>query len=68
MAGIPSSYMAQDLSLEKDCRLVAEAAIAGADVSVTRDLIATHHGVESWCGLRDDLLQVEPIPVGERIS
>lgn len=40
IAGIPSSDIAQDPSLKKDCRLVAEAAIAGADVFVTRDLRA----------------------------
>ncbi len=39
-AEIPASDLAQDPSLKKDCRLVAEAAIAGADVFVTRDRTA----------------------------
>jgi GNAT superfamily N-acetyltransferase/predicted nucleic acid-binding protein len=37
ITGISASDLVRDPSLKKDCRLVAEAAIAGADVFVTRD-------------------------------
>jgi GNAT superfamily N-acetyltransferase/predicted nucleic acid-binding protein len=37
IGSIHSSGLDQDPSLTKDCRLIAEAAIAGADVFVTRD-------------------------------